>query len=333
MTILFAADPVVDWHEAGLMTAIYPVGVPLLLIFIFGFYRKQIEAVMTHWQNFERDIKRKERESRDEHKKTRKRGITVVQTSSKVADAIKDIESELTGPSKQTFLKKYPAFRGGGIATDGATNEDGVHPTVKALAAIFSKYDPDCWWMISALLVTRTAQTSLLIFLKTPEVQATFGAIIALCCVVVTREKAPYRMDSDDAVGLATQWLLFIFMSMLLLLRVGVIQYIPQVLIGWLLLLLGVGLVVHVGLIMVYESRNGPPERCEACHEVRRENKLPGIGQAYAALLSCGCESAEQKKRDEFVFDEVPQATPGNDEGPATSISVSFDSNNAHVAL
>ena len=75
-----------------------------------------------------------------------------------------------------------------------------------------------------------------------PEVQATFGAFISLSCVCVLRELEPYRIDSDDIVSILSQWLLFIFMAVLLLIRVGVVDKIPDVLLGMVLMVLIFGL-------------------------------------------------------------------------------------------
>lgn len=126
-----------------------------------------------------------------------------------------------------------------------ALEENGGHEisgSVMALAPNFMKFDPSCWWMGTFLLVVRIFQTSLLIFLSDPEVQSTFGAFISLICVCTLREFEPYRIDSDDTVGVLAQWMLFIFMSILLLIRVHVVDKIPPVLLGTALISIVFGL-------------------------------------------------------------------------------------------
>ena len=65
---------------------------------------------------------------------------------------------------------------------------------------------------------------------------------MSLSCVCVLRELEPYRIDSDDIVSILSQWLLFIFMAVLLLIRVGVVDKIPDVLLGMVLMVLIFGL-------------------------------------------------------------------------------------------
>ena len=137
-----------------------------------------------------------------------------------------------------------------------ARPENGGHEisgSVMALAPNFMKFDPSCWWMGTFLLVVRIFQTSLLIFLSDPEVQSTFGAFVSLICVCVLREFEPYRISSDDTVGVLSQWMLFIFMSILLLVRVDVVEKIPDVLLGLVLVFIVFGL-FGIAIKQVYDD-------------------------------------------------------------------------------
>jgi len=185
-----------------------------------------------------------------------------------------------------------------------ALEENGGHEisgSVMALAPNFMKFDPSCWWMGTFLLVVRIFQTSLLIFLSDPEVQSTFGAFISLICVCTLREFEPYRIDSDDTVGVLAQWMLFIFMSILLLVRVHVVDKIPDVLLGTALIFIVFGL-VGISVKSIYDDYKNMATKVQPVNEAgaaggSEENKSTEISAMVPAvpMLVAGGTPAPQQ--------------------------------------
>ena len=72
------------------------------------------------------------------------------------------------------------------------------------------------WWAGSFVIAMRIMQTSAMVFLHNPGLQAAVASLIALAGVAVQTHAAPYRQASDNHVALAAAWLLFLWPFVLL---------------------------------------------------------------------------------------------------------------------
>ena len=121
--------------------------------------------------------------------------------------------------------------------------QENTRSSVQALRFKFEKLDPDYEWFAMLPMVFRLGQTTLLIFLKRSVMQAMCASWIGLLAIVVQRECAPYLKDSDDAFALRAQWAVFLWISVLLFVHVGITSVVPEWLVGGFLLAVVVGLV------------------------------------------------------------------------------------------
>ena len=232
------------WFYGSFMGIVYPIAMPCVLIAIFYRNRKEIDKVLVVWKDHDDECK--------------------VRGESTAGWTIQDVKLHMAKPENGgheisgTVMALAPNFS----ASSCTVLSRVVSSCARALLIVTRdprltvKFDPACWWMGTFLLVVRICQTSLLIFLSDPEVQATFGAFISLICVVTIREFEPYRIDSDDTVAILSQWLLFIFMTILLLIRVGTVEKIEPWMMGTALVIIVAGL-IGVAIKSVYDDYKG----------------------------------------------------------------------------
>ena len=132
-----------------------------------------------------------------------------------------------------------------------------------SMASKFEKFRGGDWWFGIFCLLVRLLQTSLLTFFSSPNVQCTFAAMVALVSVVIQRELEPYRIQSDGLVAMVAQWVIFLWLSGLLLLRVGVLSSLPPLLVGTLLILTALGVLCVAG-ISAYKEGKRSKEQAKA---------------------------------------------------------------------
>ena len=67
------------------------------------------------------------------------------------------------------------------------------HTTVSKV----DKFEPTMWWTASFLIGMRVMQTSLMVFITRPSLQASVACLIALIGIAVQQRNAPYRRPSE----------------------------------------------------------------------------------------------------------------------------------------
>ena len=78
------------------------------------------------------------------------------------------------------------------------------------------KFEPLMWWASGYLIAMRIIQTSMMVFITNPSLQASVASLIALVGVCAQRNATPYRRPSDNDAALVAGWLVFVWCSFLL---------------------------------------------------------------------------------------------------------------------
>jgi hypothetical protein len=113
---------------------------------------------------------------------------------------------ELVKESDEQFIKQT-SFRSIGHLSSRQTRPSVINMAsdLAWCAFTFETYQPHCWFMGPVLLVLRLAQTSLLAFARSPNIQACFACAITLGGIVLLFQLAPFRRSSDNDIATLAQ--------------------------------------------------------------------------------------------------------------------------------
>ena len=100
------------------------------------------------------------------------------------------------------------------------------------ISSKIDKFQSRSWWAGSFLIFMRIMQTSIMVFIVNPELQAAAASLVALVGVAVQTHAAPHRRPSDNHSALAAAWLLFIWSFVLLVRYTGAVDGQYGVLLG-----------------------------------------------------------------------------------------------------
>ena len=109
----------------------------------------------------------------------------------------------------------------------------------------------------------RIIQTSVMVFIVNPGLQATVASLFALIGVAVQTHAAPYRRSSDNDAALAAAWLLFIWSFSLLVRYSGAVDGEHGVVLGATLITATVGMVAFVVRTLVTDVKKYAMDRDE----------------------------------------------------------------------
>ena len=98
------------------------------------------------------------------------------------------------------------------------------YPLKLCFAQTVQMFKPSQWFAGVLLLVLRLLQTTFMALVASQLVQATIMCFITLLSISMQSELAPYRRASDNHVALLAHWLVFLWVSTLLLRIVGMFQ-------------------------------------------------------------------------------------------------------------
>jgi hypothetical protein len=123
------------------------------------------------------------------------------------------------------------------------------------LSSKVDKFRAQVWWAGSFVIVMRIAQTSTLVFIVNPGLQATVASLIALVGVAIQTHTAPYRRASDNHAALAAAWLLFVWSFVLLVRYSGAVGGEQGVILGALLIVATLVVVAFVACAVVVDVK------------------------------------------------------------------------------
>ena len=161
---------------------------------------------------------------------------------------------EINGVLRQLKQNLETHHELGTVASVAAQNPEAVSMMVGVLAPMYQVYSPNFWWFGPFLLAVRILQTSALAFFSRLKVQATFACVISLVAINAQAHTRPFLKNSDSSVSYWATWLLFVWLSTLLLQDSGVFDGFPSVIIGSLLVILSVGVCVVTCALMIASS-------------------------------------------------------------------------------
>ena len=194
---------------AGLMMAIYPFGVPLLLLAVLFYHRGDITRTM-------RIVK----------KGDLKNGVPPLSLSAL---------AKQRGDPLQLVLKDK----------EGDGKRFKVPGSVMTLAHHFEDLDPTTWWFWIFLLVVRLMQTSMLTFFERVSVQAALGTVLCVVSLEIQHIYQPFRSPSDDRLGIAVTWCLLVWMFGLMMIESGVVSLFNKHLVGTFMVLTACGACIY----------------------------------------------------------------------------------------
>ena len=137
------------------------------------------------------------------------------------------------------------------------------------LSSKIDKFQSRSWWAGSFLIGMRITQTSIMVFIVNPGLQATAASLVALVGVAVQMHTAPYRRPSDNHSALASAWLLFIWSFVLLVRYTGAVNGEHGVVLGALPIAATVAIVTYVAYALAMDVRKDAPTEDDADREAK----------------------------------------------------------------
>jgi hypothetical protein len=183
--------------------------------------------------------------------------------------------NEISNVMKRVQLRDNGG-RSAGLVDDLVNLEPGsVSAECQFLAYHYEIFGPNYWWFGVFSLVIRILQTSVLSFYSRTCVQATFATTFTLVAMCVQSQHPPYLKESDSLVSYYSTWILFMWLHTLLLIEFGVLDVIPRVLIGTVL--------VFVSLMFVFISLNSSNFNWDDVKDISED--VNGMGPPPASFL------------------------------------------------
>ena len=183
--------------------------------------------------------------------------------------------NEISNVMKRVQLRDNGG-RSAGLVDDLVNLEPGsVSAECQFLAYHYEIFGPNYWWFGVFSLVIRILQTSVLSFYSRTCVQATFATTFTLVAMCVQSQHPPYLKESDSLVSYYSTWILFMWLHTLLLIEFGVLDVIPRVLIGTVL--------VFVSLMFVFISLNSSNFNWDDAKDISED--VNGMGPPPASFL------------------------------------------------
>ena len=168
------------------------------------------------------------------------------------------------------------------------------------LSSKIDKFKSRAWWAGSFLIAMRIMQTSMMVFIVNPGLQATAASLIALVGVAVQSHAAPYRNPSDNHAALAAAWLLFLW-SFLLLVRYSGAAH------GENGVTLGVLLIVATVVIVMLIARALAADVKKYIYKDEHEVSSIDIGVELGAQSSAQVEPGEETAESTETGNESPE--------------------------
>ena len=109
----------------------------------------------------------------------------------------------------------------------------------------FDQFQPDMWWVSTFSLLIRLCQSSLLAWLRHQPIQAALASGITQVAICVQNNLNPHRRESDNAIALYSQWLIFVWFALFFMYLIKTFRFLSPVAVGLLFIVPSAAFIVR----------------------------------------------------------------------------------------
>ena len=207
---------------ASVMTVVYPIGVPALMLFVLYRVHAQIERVMTRAARTGEtvaeiiaDVERAAAEA-GVARAAAEAGVATREDKNPAAVTPDANPEAVTGAVAGATPDANPgAVRGANADPDqaqGFTNPE----LLLALCPLYEKYGGRSWYFGVVAIYFRLLETSFLVFIERDLLKALWATFVSTISIIALRELDPWLNRTDGKVAYAGQWLVFFWIFAML---------------------------------------------------------------------------------------------------------------------